>query len=251
RRARAMNDQPSRRQFLGRVGTGLAAAAVASPILAACSSSSTKSTAGASSSGTAKRGGTLRFAVAGGASADTPDPALAGTSFTLYMAANLYDTLVRADQNFALAPALATSWSSTPDAKTWSFRLRDGVTFHGGGKLTAKDVAYSITRILSPKLASPALANISPFLKASGISAPDPTTVKFQLSAPNAFFPQILAGLNFGIIPDGTTSFAKPAGSGPFFLQEFQPLANAKFARNTDYWRSGRPYLEAVNLVSI
>jgi ABC-type transport system substrate-binding protein len=194
---------------------------------------------------------TLRFAVAGGASADTPDPALAGTSFTLYMAANLYDTLVRADQNFTLTPALATSWSSTPDAKTWSFRLRDGVTFHGGGKLTSKDVAYSITRILNPKLASPALANISPFLKASGVSAPDPTTVKFQLSAPNAFFPQILAGLNFGIIPDGTTSFAKPAGSGPFFLQEFQPLANAKFARNTDYWRSGRPYLEAVNLVSI
>ena len=245
-----MNDQPSRRQFLGRVGTGLAAAAVASPILAACGSSS-KSTSAASSTGTATRGGTLRFAVAGGASADTPDPALAGTSFTLYMAANLYDTLVRADQNFTLTPALATSWSSTPDAKTWSFRLRDGVTFHGGGKLTSKDVAYSITRILNPKLASPALANISPFLKASGISAPDPTTVKFALSAPNAFFPQILAGLNFGIIPDGTTSFAKPAGSGPFFLQEFQPLANAKFARNTDYWRSGRPYLEAVNLVSI
>lgn len=245
-----MNDQPTRRQFLGRVGTGLAAAAVASPILAACGSSS-KSPAAATSSGTAKRGGTLRFAVAGGASADTPDPALAGTSFTLYMAANLYDTLVRADQNFTLAPALATSWSSTPDAKNWSFRLRDGVTFHGGGKLTAKDVAYSITRILNPKLASPALANISPFLKASGISAPDPTTVKFALSAPNAFFPQILAGVNFGIIPDGTTSFAKPAGSGPFWLQEFQPLANAKLAPNTDYWRAGRPYLEAVNLVSI
>jgi peptide/nickel transport system substrate-binding protein len=245
-----MNDQPTRRQFLGRVGTGLAAAAVASPVLAACGSSS-KSTSAASSSGTPKRGGTLRFAVAGGASADTPDPALAGTSFTLYMAANLYDTLVRADQNFTLAPALATSWSSTPDAKSWSFRLRDGVTFHGGGKLTAKDVAYSIMRILNPKLASPALANISPFLKASGISVPDPTTIKFQLSAPNAFFPQILAGVNFGIIPDGTTSFARPAGSGPFWLKEFQPLANAKFARNTDYWRSGRPYLEGVNLVSI
>src|SRR6185437_6919621 len=201
-----MGIQPSRRQFLGRAGAGLAAAAVASPLLAACGSSSkSSSTSATGGTGTAKRGGTLRFAVAGGASADTPDPALAGTSFTLYMAANLYDTLVRADQNFGLTPALATSWSSSPDAKSWSFKLRDGVTFHGGGKLTAKDVAYSITRILSPKLASPALANISPFLKASGISAPDPTTVKFALSAPNAFFPQILAGLNFGIIPDGTT----------------------------------------------
>lgn len=246
-----MNLPPSRREFLGRAGAGLAAAAVASPILAACGSSSKSSTAATGSSGSPKRGGTLRFAVAGGASADTPDPALAGDSFTLYMAANLYDTLVRADENFGLDPALATSWSSTPDAKTWSFKIRSGVTFHGGAKLTSKDVAYTITRILDPKLASPALANISPFLKASGISAPDPSTVKFALSAPNAFFPQILAGLNFGIIPDGTTSFAKPAGTGPFFLQEFQALANAKFARNPDYWRSGRPYLDAVNLVSI
>ena len=57
----------------------------------------------ASSSGGPKRGGTLRFAIAGGAAGDTPDPALAADSFTLYMAANLYDTLVRADQkNFNL-----------------------------------------------------------------------------------------------------------------------------------------------------
>jgi peptide/nickel transport system substrate-binding protein len=247
-----MNLPPSRREFLGRAGAGLAAAAVASPLLVACGSSSkSSSTSAAGGGGSPKRGGTLRFAVAGGAASDTPDPALAGDSFTLYMAANLYDTLVRADQNFGLAPALAASWSSSADAKTWSFKIRDGVTFHGGAKLTSKDVAYSVTRILDPKLASPALANISPFLKASGISAPDPTTVKFALSAPNAFFPQILAGLNFGIIPDGTTSFAKPAGTGPFSLQEFQALANAKFVRNAHYWRSGRPYVDAVNLVSI
>ena len=246
-----MKHQPSRRDFFGLVGTGLAASAVASPLLAACSSSSSPSASAASSGGAPKRGGTMRFAIAGGAASDTPDPALAADSFTLYMAANLYDTLVRADQNFNLTPALATSWSSTPDAKTWSFRLRDGVTFHSGAKLTSQDVAYSVTRILNPKLASPGLANISPFLKASGISAPDPTTVTFSLDNANAFFPQILAGVNFAIIPDGTTSFAQPAGSGPFFLQEFQALANARFARNTDYWNSGRPYLDTINMVTI
>ena len=110
-------------------------------------------------------------------------------------------------------------------------------------------MAYSVTRILNPKLASPGLANISPFLKASGISAPDPTTITFNLDNPNAFFPQILAGVNFAIIPDGTTSFAQPVGTGPFFLQEFQALANARFARNTDYWNSGRPYLDTINMV--
>jgi peptide/nickel transport system substrate-binding protein len=248
-----MRLQPSRREFLGRVGGGLAAAAVAGPLLAACSTStsSTPAAGAGSSSGGARRGGTLRFAVAGGAASDTPDPALAGTSFTLYLAANLYDTLVRADQDFVLTPMLATAWSSTPDAKTWTFRLRDGVTFHDGSKLTSKDVAYSIGRILQPKLASPGLSNLSPFLQTSGISTPDATTVKFALSAPNAFFPQIFAGSNFGIVKDGTTSFASPAGTGPFSLQEFQPLANAKLVRNADYWRGQLPYLDGVNLVSV
>ncbi len=115
------------------------------------------------------------------------------TSFALYMAANLYDTLVRADVDFNLAPALATEWSSSADAKTWTFKLRDGVTFHSGKKMTSADVAYSVSRILNAKLASPVLSNISPFLKPDGISTPDSKTVQFQLSAANAFFPQILA----------------------------------------------------------
>lgn len=244
-----MRAETSRREFLGVVGTGLTASVLAGPLLAACGSSTSSSAPAAAGGG--KRGGTLRFAVAGGAATDTPDPALAMTSFALYMAANLYDTLVRADVNFNLAPALATTWSSTPDAKTWTFKIRDGVTFHSGKKLTSADVAYSVKRILNPKLASPGLSNISPFLKPTGIATPDSSTVKFELSAANAFFPQILAGLNFGIIPDGTTSFAKPAGTGPFKLQEFQALANAKFARNDNYWRSGLPYLSGVDLVSL
>jgi peptide/nickel transport system substrate-binding protein len=222
------------------------------PLLSGCGSSSPSSSSGtAATGGSGKRGGTLRFAVAGGASTDTPDPALAMTSFALYMAANLYDTLVRADVDFNLAPALATEWSSSADAKTWTFKLRDGVTFHSGKKMTSADVAYSVSRILNAKLASPVLSNISPFLKPDGISTPDPKTVQFQLSAANAFFPQILASVNFGIIPAGTTSFSKPAGTGPFSLQEFQALANAKFTRNPHYWRSGMPYLDGVNMVTL
>jgi peptide/nickel transport system substrate-binding protein len=243
--------ESSRREFLGILGGGIAASAFAAPLLAACGSSASPSASGSSATGGAKRGGTLRFAIAGGAASDTADPALAMTSFALYMAANLYDTLVRADVDFNLSPALATEWSSTPDAKTWTFKLRDGVTFHGGKKLTSADVAYSVKRILNAKLASPVLSNISPFLKPDGITTPDAKTVVFQLTAANAFFSQVLAGVNFGIVPDGTTSFAKPAGTGPFFLQEFQAGANAKFAKNDGYWRSGRPYLDGVNLVTL
>ena len=246
-----MKSETSRREFLGVVGTGLAASALAAPLLAACGSSGSPSSSGTTAAASGKRGGTLRFAIAGGAATDTPDPALALTSFGLYMAANLYDTLVRADVDFNLSPALATEWSSTPDAKTWTFKIRNGVTFHSGKKLTSADVAYSVKRILDPKLASPVLSNISPFLTAAGVSTPDASTVQFRLAAANAFFPQILASVNFGIIPSGTTSFAKPAGTGPFSLQEFQALANAKFARNDNYWRHGLPYLSGVTMVTL
>jgi len=245
-----LTTQTNRREFLKVASAGLAASAFAAPLLAACGSSS-PSPSGAASSGSPKRGGLLRFASGGGQASDTPDPALAFTSFALYMAANLYDTLIRADVDFNLSPALATEWSSTPDAKTWTFKIRSGVKFHGGKKLTSADVAYSVKRILSAKLASPALSNISPFLKPDGIATPDAKTVQFKLYNANAFFPQILASVNFGIVPDGTTSFAKPVGTGPFSLKEFQALANAKLVRNDDYWRSGLPYLDGITLVSL
>jgi peptide/nickel transport system substrate-binding protein len=240
--------ETDRRQFLGLLGGGILAGAVAGPLLAACGSSSPST---GTATGGSKRGGTLRFAIAGGATSDTPDPALAMTSFALYMAANLYDTLVRADVNFNLTPSLATEWSSSTDAKTWTFKLRDGVTFHNGKTLTAADVVYSVQRILNPKLASPVQANISPFLAPAGVTAPDPSTVQFQLTSANAFFPQILATVNFGIIPAGTTSFASPAGTGPFSLAEFQAGANAKFTRNDHYWVSGLPYLDGLSLVTL
>jgi peptide/nickel transport system substrate-binding protein len=247
--------ETSRRKFLGVIGGGVAASALAVPLLSACGSSSPStgsSTGTGAAAGGGKRGGTLRFASAGGAATDTPDPALAMTSFALYLAANLFDTLVRADVDFNLSPALATEWSSTPDAKTWTFKLRDGVTFHGGQKMSSADVAYSIKRILNAKLASPSLSNISPFLKPDGITTPDASTVKFQLTSANAFFPQILAGPNFGIVPAGTTSFAKANGTGAFSLSEFQAGANAEFARNPHYWRGGGlPYLDGVKLVTL
>ena len=246
------NEMPSpvnRREFLGVMGKGIAATALVTPLLVDPRISNVLDNARSRPS--VKRGGTLRFAIAGGATSDTPDPALAFTSFAIYMATNVYDRLVRADVNFNLQPALATSWSSSPDARTWTFRLRDGVTFHNGARLTSADVAWSLRRILSPKLASPSLSNIQPFLKPSGITTSDPTTIKFVLTTPNAFFPQILAGYNFGIVPAGTVNFSSANGTGPFALQEFSAGANAKFAANANYWQSGVPYLDGVQLVTV
>jgi peptide/nickel transport system substrate-binding protein len=261
-----MTHEIDRRTVL-RAGGGLVAGLVAAGI-AGCSSSggdkkggtssgpgdspaNSPQPGGSSAPATGKRGGTLRYAVAAGVAGNSPDPAKALSTLPLAVAANCYDTLTRADQDYNLSPGLSTEWSGSPDAKTWTFKLRPGVTFHDGSKLTSKDVAYSFTRILDPKLAASALATVSPFVTKSGISTPDAQTVKFELEKPNAFFPVIISAISMGIVKDGETDFSKGNGTGPFSLSAFDSLTKVNLKRFDDYWENGLPYLDAVNYVVI
>jgi peptide/nickel transport system substrate-binding protein len=114
--------------------------------------------------------------------------------------------------------------------------------------LTSADVAYTLKRILDPKTASGGASLIAD-LKATGIATPDPTTVKLTLDRPNAFLPVSLAWINFGIVPDGTTDFAKGIGSGPFTLVRFETGASAQYARYDSYFKDGRPYLDGLQVV--
>jgi peptide/nickel transport system substrate-binding protein len=200
---------------------------------------------------TPKRGGTMQLGTAAGSEKDTLDPALAFTGFAIAVHNALFNTLVRDDLNFNLHPSLATDWSSTPDAGTWKFKLRNDVQFHDGRKMTSRDVVFSFQRLLDPKLSSVLLGSLQPYLDASGVSAPDPTTIQFKLKSANAFFPLFLVKPGTGIVPDGTTDFTKGIGTGPFKLKSFEALSNAQFTRNDNYWRSGQPYLDGMTIVRI
>lgn len=236
-------------------GASSASAGGSSPMSSAASSvaggASTSSSAASSSAGGGKRGGTLRFGTAAGGTGDSPDPALASRTMQLAIAANCYDTLTRADVDFKLSPALATEWSSSPDATKWTFKLRSGVKFHDGSPLTSKDVAYTFKRILDPKLTAKGLAQVQPYLTAGGIDASDPSTVVFTLSKPNAFLPVIVSGVIFSIVKDGSTDFTKGNGTGPFTLQSFDSAAKLALARFDSYWMDGLPYVDAVQYVVI
>jgi peptide/nickel transport system substrate-binding protein len=207
--------------------------------------------AGAHAGPTPKRGGTLRLTVAGGHVTDSNDPHKAASGFEIPMTLAAYDTLVRADVDFKLSPQLATAWSSSKDLKTWKFKLRPGVEFHNGQTMSSKDVAYSLQRVLNPSTLSPALSNIKPYLDPSGISTPDGSTLVLALKQPYAFLPLLLASRNFAVIPNGTTSFNSPVGTGAFKLNSFQVLANAQLTRNPNYWQSGRPYLDGITITNL
>ncbi len=99
-----------------------------------------------------RRGGVYRRAL--GNEPATLDPARVNDIYSRSVTEQIFDGLVRFDQNLMIAPALASYWKASRDGLTWTFTLRKGVTFHHGREMTAADVAYSLTRLLDPRAKS-------------------------------------------------------------------------------------------------
>ena len=92
-----------------------------------------------------ERGGTLIFGRGGDSVGLDPSHEIDGESFKV--CENIYDTLVQyKDESTELEPALATSWESSADGLTWTFHLRQGVTFHDGTPFNAEAVLFSLNR---------------------------------------------------------------------------------------------------------
>jgi len=163
----------------------------------------------------------------------------------------IFDALTRVDLNFNVSPGLAESWESNKDGTVWEFRLRKGVTFHNGKTLTADDVAWTLQRDTDPKGIGTGVAELNPYLLPSGVKVVNPSTVRFSLLRPNFFFPAFLGSFYTNIAQKDTPSFAKPPGTGPFKVVDFQPGGDFFVTRNPDYWDTGFPYLDAVRMVNV
>jgi len=92
----------------------------------------------------AKKGGHLRAGIAHGSTTDSLDPATYENGFSLALDYTLFNHLGEVDHTGSVKPELAESWEASPDAKTWPFKLRQGVEFHNGKPLEASDVIASI-----------------------------------------------------------------------------------------------------------
>lgn len=188
----------------------------------------------------------LNFALSG--NPDTLDPHKTSGTLTFQTLKSVYDTLAEADQTGKIVPALAESWTVSADWLTWTFKLRQGVVFHNGDKLTSKDVKATFERIRDKATASPKAAE---YAAIASIDTPDDTTVVFKLSQPSAPF---LAALSSGwgaIMPksliDQKWDFAtKPVGTGPFVLKEFVRDNRIVLEKNPKYWMAGVPKLDRV-----
>jgi peptide/nickel transport system substrate-binding protein len=195
------------------------------------------STAAPAAAGQPVPGGTLRATL--GAEPTSVDPHKMNTLFDRDVADALFDALIDDDTLEGVRGALAESWDS-PDAKTWTFKLRPGVKFHDGSELTAEVVKANVERAQDP--ATGAGGQIRPVLsQIASVTAVDRATVRFEVQEPNAAFPVDLADLK---IVAKDFDAAKPVGTGPFQFVEWVRNRHVRLKKFPDYFQQGLPYLD-------
>lgn len=196
-----------------------------------------------------KRGGHLKLALNGGATTDSLDPATYTSMTSVVLGRTWGDTLVETHPDTGAAvPALAESWSSSPDAKEWTFKIRKGVRFHDGKEVTAADCAQTIKRHSDENSKSGAagvLTSIKTIEDRSG-------ELVIGLSDGNADLPMILTDYHLIVQPNGGYDSPTAAiGTGPYRLGSFQPGVRVTFEKNLDDWRSDRGYVDSVEILIV
>ncbi|SDH42985.1 ABC transporter substrate-binding protein [Pseudonocardia oroxyli] len=228
----------------------LAAATLA---LAACASSATDSAADA---GPPQPGGTLRFAVS--SDAGCVDPQQVGSNDSIYSLRQIVDSLTDQDpQTGELKPWLATSWETSQDARSYTFTLREGVTFSDGTPLDANAVKANFDRI--PQIGARGTLPKGYLAGYAGTTVESPTRFTVSFQQPNVQFLQGTSTHSLGILSPATVAksdddrCASAIGSGPFTLREYVKNASLTLAKRPGYdWGSalfahpGEAYLDTV-----
>lgn len=158
---------------------------------------------------------------------DSLDPHAAVAAGTKEVLFNLFEGLVKPDSDGNLNPAVASDYDISPDGKTYTFTLRDGIQFHDGSLVTVEDVKYSLERCADTGMV-PAFSNIA------SIETPDEDTVVITLQEENTDF---LTYLTTAIIPASNEDpETNPIGTGPYLYVSRSPQENIVVRKFDAYW---------------
>lgn len=170
---------------------------------------------------------------------------------TQMVAGNIYESLLKYDTDLNPMPSLATNWKVSDDGLTYTFNLKEGVTWHDGEPFTAEDVVFSVDEFLRethPRLRV-SLEHVA------SVEAPDAHTVIFTLNQPFGPFLGIFEVGTMPMIPkhiyEGTDYANNPAnntpiGTGPFKFEEWVKGSYIHLTAYEDYHVEGQPYLDEI-----
>lgn len=161
----------------------------------------------------------------------------------------LYDYLFEMDATQKPVPRLAEKAEPNAAGDRWRVTLRDA-RWHDGAALTAKDVLYTVARVLGPPVGKPfAAAAAMKVVDLKNCREIDARTVEFALTRPSFDFPTLLGVYGMRIIKDGTRSFEKPIGTGPFRCESFTAGTELVATAYADYW-GGAPAIQRLRILS-
>lgn len=199
-----------------------------------------------------KYGGVLR--TIRHAESDNLDPHQALSINELVVVQNVYNQLIQYSpfNPNEIIPDLAKSWEVSPDGRTVTFHLREGVRWHDGKPFSSADVEFSIKRMMDPPagIRSPRQPI---FTGVERIESPDVNTFKMIFQHPRASFLANLASGWYLMLPKHVLEekgqrypTTQAIGTGPFKLQAWNRDVSIQLVRNGDYFVKGRPYLDGV-----
>lgn len=199
---------------------------------------------------TPKKGGFMKVGIAGGASSDTLNPATYDATFMITLGNSTRNNVTEVGPDNSLQGALAESWGSSPDAKTWSFKLRKGVEWHNGKSLEPDDIIASLNLHRGPDTKSGAkgvLADIA------DIKADGKDHVVFTLNNGNADFPFLLTDYHLNIVPakDGEADWSSGIGTGAYTLEEFKPGISGRVKLFANRWQQDVGFVDEAELLLV
>lgn len=206
-----------------------------------------------------QEGGVLRVAFEG--DPNCVDPHQVGNNTALNIGRQLTDSLT--DQNpetGEIVPWLATKWTVSDDNRTFTFTLREGVSFSDGTPFNAEAVKANIESIVA--LGAKSSLGSTYLVGLDKVEATSPDTVVIRFSQPSAQFLQATSTMTLGFFSRATLGTTpeercqgKLIGTGPFTLDEFVSNQHVKLSRRDDYaWPSslaahqGKPWLEGITI---
>ena len=198
------------------------------------------------------------------------DPAFARNQNAIWMINQIFNGLVQVDTALNTIPCIAKTWQISADNLTYTFNLRDDVYFQDdplfkdgkGRKVVAEDFAYSLTRLIDPKVASSGGWIFSDKVKdADGFKALNDSTFQITLLKPFPAFLELLTAQYCSVVPKevvehyGKDFRSHPVGTGPFKFKYWKEDEILVLLKNENYWeKDGEdrlPYLDAVKVTFI
>lgn len=206
-----------------------------------------------------------------GSDVATVDPQLAEDSQSHRVTNDLFEGLTTSSQSNQIVAGLADKWDISPDGKTYTFHLRNGIKFSDGTPITANDVVYTYRRLVNPKVSSPynmlltnvvngkaIIQNKKP-ITSLAVKALDKNTVEIILERPDPSFLAITSLWNLGIVSEANVtkfgvSWTDPKNmitSGAYKLDERIIKGHILESKNPNYYDSNNVAIEKVQFLPI